>query len=410
MTETERIVPELRFKGFIDDWEQRTLGKLSEIVRGASPRPIQDPKWFDSNSNVGWLRISDVTAQNGRIYYLEQKISKVGQEKTRVLTEPHLLLSIAATVGKPVVNYVNTGVHDGFLIFLNPLFDREYMFQWLEMFRPKWQKYGQPGSQVNLNSELVRNQEIMIPSMKEQIQIGTFFKKLDDTIALHQRKLVLLKQLKQTYLQVMFPQNGENSPALRLDGFSEPWGQRKLIEMANFRRGSFPQPYGDKKWYDETNGMPFVQVVDVGNNLRLVNNTKQKISKLAQPKSVFVEAGKVVVTLQGSIGRVAITQYPSYVDRTLLIFERYKQPIDEYYFAYVIQQLFEIEKRTAPGGTIKTITKEVLSDFLIHIPEIDEQQTLGKYFRKLDDTIALHQQKVTYLQSLKSTLLNKMFI
>ena len=70
MTETERRVPELRFKGFVDDWEQRKLGKLSEIVRGASPRPIQDPKWFDSNSNVGWLRISDVTAQNGRIYYL----------------------------------------------------------------------------------------------------------------------------------------------------------------------------------------------------------------------------------------------------------------------------------------------------------------------------------------------------
>ena len=187
--------PKRRFAGFTDDWKQRTLGELSEIVRGASPRPIQDPKWFDSNSDVGWLRISDVTAQNGRIYYLEQKISKVGQEKTRVLTEPHLLLSIAATVGKPVVNYVNTGVHDGFLIFLNPLFDREYMFQWLEMFRPKWQKYGQPGSQVNLNSELVRNQEIMIPSMKEQIQIGTFFKKLDDTIALHQRKLTLLQRL-----------------------------------------------------------------------------------------------------------------------------------------------------------------------------------------------------------------------
>ena len=145
MNENENLVPKRRFKEFTNTgtWEQRTLGKLSEIVRGASPRPIQDPKWFDSNSNVGWLRISDVTAQNGRIYYLEQKISKVGQEKTRVLTEPHLLLSIAATVGKPVVNYVNTGVHDGFLIFLNPLFDREYMFQWLEMFRPKWQKYSQ---------------------------------------------------------------------------------------------------------------------------------------------------------------------------------------------------------------------------------------------------------------------------
>ena len=165
-------IPTVRFATFKEEWEQRKLGDLSEIVRGASPRPIQDKKWFDSNSNVGWLRISDVTEQNGRITYLEQKISKAGQEKTRVLFEPHLLLSIAATVGKPVVNYVNTGVHDGFLIFLNPIFDREFMFQWLEMFRLKWHKYGQPGSQVNLNSELVRNQEIMIPPIKEQVIIG----------------------------------------------------------------------------------------------------------------------------------------------------------------------------------------------------------------------------------------------
>ena len=196
--------PLLRFADFSDPWDQRTLGELSEIVRGASPRPIQDPKWFDSNSNVGWLRISDVTEQNGRITHLEQKISKAGQEKTRVLFEPHLLLSIAATVGKPVVNYVNTGVHDGFLIFLNPIFDREYMFQWLEMFRPKWQKYGQPGSQVNLNSELVRNQEIMIPAIREQIIIGSFLKKLDDTTALHQIKLDKLTDLKQVLLAKMF--------------------------------------------------------------------------------------------------------------------------------------------------------------------------------------------------------------
>ena len=197
-------IPSLRLDGFSEPWEQRKLGELSEIVRGASPRPIQDPKWFDSNSNVGWLRISDVTEQNGRITYLEQKISKAGQEKTRVLFEPHLLLSIAATVGKPVVNYVNTGVHDGFLIFLNPIFDREYMFQWLEMFRPKWQKYGQPGSQVNLNSELVRNQDILLPSMEEQTKIGIIFKQLDDSIALHQCKLEKLIELKHVLLEKMF--------------------------------------------------------------------------------------------------------------------------------------------------------------------------------------------------------------
>ena len=122
-------VPAIRFKGFTDAWEQRKLGDLADIVRGASPRPIKDPKWFDIESDIGWLRISDVTEQDGRIHFLEQRISVAGQEKTRVLTEPHLLLSIAATVGKPLINYVSTGVHDGFLIFQNPVFERECMFQ-----------------------------------------------------------------------------------------------------------------------------------------------------------------------------------------------------------------------------------------------------------------------------------------
>lgn len=197
-------VPEIRFSGFTDAWEQRELGELAEIVRGASPRPIQDPKWFDDKSDIGWLRISDVTEQDGRIHYLKQRISKAGQEKTRVLTEPHLLLSIAATVGKPVVNYVKTGVHDGFLIFLNPKFDREFMFQWLEMFRPKWQKYGQPGSQVNLNSDLVKDQEIMLPSKAEQKKIGDFFAQLDHLITLHRRELEKLKNIKKAMLEKMF--------------------------------------------------------------------------------------------------------------------------------------------------------------------------------------------------------------
>lgn len=97
-----------------------------------------------------------------------------------------MLLSIAATVGKPLINYVETGVHDGFLIFKDPKFDIEYLFQWLEMFRPSWQKYGQPGSQVNINSELVKNHEIHIPCIDEQIKIGQFLNTLDNTIAHHQ--------------------------------------------------------------------------------------------------------------------------------------------------------------------------------------------------------------------------------
>lgn len=199
-----QTVPEIRLEGFVGEWVEKCIGELADIVRGASPRPIQDPKWFDSNSEIGWLRISDVTSQNGRIHSLEQKISNLGQEKTRVLTEPHLLLSIAATVGKPVINYVKTGVHDGFLIFMNPKFDREFMFQWLEMFREKWNRYGQPGSQVNLNSDIVKNQKILIPSMEEQRAIGTYFSNLDNLINSHQEKISQLETLKKKLLQDMF--------------------------------------------------------------------------------------------------------------------------------------------------------------------------------------------------------------
>jgi len=156
-------VPEIRFNGFSGEWVENNLGGLAEIVRGASPRPIEDPKWFDKSSNVGWLRIRDVTEQDGRIHYLEQRISRLGQEKTRVLFEQTLLLSIAASVGKPVINYVETGVHDGFLIFRKPRFELEFMYQWLKSFEIKWQQYGQPGSQVNLNSDIVKNQVVFTP-------------------------------------------------------------------------------------------------------------------------------------------------------------------------------------------------------------------------------------------------------
>ena len=89
-------------------------------------------------------------------------------------------------------------------------------------------------------------------------------------------------------------------PAIRFRGFGGEWEEWGLGKYAKFRRGSFPQPYGNKEWYDGEGAMPFVQVVDVTDKLTLVKDTKQKISIIAQPKSVLVKKGKVLVTLQGS--------------------------------------------------------------------------------------------------------------
>lgn len=201
--------PTLRFKGFTNDWEQRKLGDISEIIRGASPRPISDPKWFNSNSNIGWLRISDVTAQHGRIQHLSQHISILGQAKTRVISTPHLLLSIAASVGYPVINYVKTGVHDGFLIFENPKFNIDFGFYWLAFYKHEWQKFGQPGSQVNLNSSIVKKTNIELPDNVEQKAIVHLLKLIDNCITLQQRKLKLLKEIRKGIVENIRDNNFE---------------------------------------------------------------------------------------------------------------------------------------------------------------------------------------------------------
>lgn len=198
-------------------------------------------------------------------------------------------------------------------------------------------------------------------------------------------------------------------PKIRFESFEKRWKSYRLREYSNYRRGSFPQPYGNKEWYGGENAMPFVQVVDVLDNLQLATDTKQKISALAQPLSVFVPSGSVIVTLQGSIGRVAVTQYDAYVDRTILVFENYILKTNKDFWAYVIQNKFEIERQKAPGGTIKTITKESLSDFKVSIPDYLEQSAIGSLFRTLDDLLASYQGNLANYQSLKATMLSKMF-
>ena len=198
-------------------------------------------------------------------------------------------------------------------------------------------------------------------------------------------------------------------PKIRFESFEKRWESYRLSEYSSYRRGSFPQPYGNKEWYGGNNAMPFVQVVDVLENLRLVADTKQKISVLAQPMSVFVPSDSVIVTLQGSIGRVAITQYDAYVDRTILIFEDYISQTNKEFWAYTIRNKFEIESQKAPGGTIKTITKEALSNFKVSIPNYSEQSAIGSLFRTLDNLLSSYKDNLANYQSLKVTMLSKMF-
>lgn len=158
---------------------------------------------------------------------------------------------------------------------------------------------------------------------------------------------------------------------------------KTIGELASYRRGSFPQPYTNASFYGGEGSMPFVQVADIEDEgFNLKSKTKQTISKIAQPKSIFVPAGTVICSIQGTIGRVAITQYDSYVDRTIAIFEKLNDEIDKKYFAYCIDVKFGIEKEFARGSTLKTITKDEFTKFRIPVPPMEVQQ---KIVHILDD-------------------------
>ena len=401
-------IPKIRFSQFDNKWNSILIGNLAKIKRGASPRPIQNPKWFDENSDIGWLRISDVTEQNGRIKYLEQKISKLGQEKTRVLNTPHLLLSIAATVGKPVVNYVKTGVHDGFLIFENPKFDREFMFQWFDMFRPKWNKYGQPGSQVNLNSDIIRNHKMMIPSLPEQFAIGSLFRTLDDLLASYKDNLANYQSLKATMLSKMFPKAGQTVPEIRLDGFEGEWEEKYIGELADIVRGASPRPIQDPKWFDTNSEIGWLRISDVTSQNGRIYSLEQKISKLGQEKTRVLTEPHLLLSIAATVGKPVVNYVKTGVHDGFLIFMNPK--FDREFMFQWLEMFREKWNRYGQPGSQVNLNSDIVKNQKILVPCMEEQQAIGAYFSNLDNLIVAHQEKISQLENLKKKLLQDMFI
>ena len=185
------------------------------------------------------------------------------------------------------------------------------------------------------------------------------------------------------------------------------WEVKSLGDISSFRRGSFPQPYGNPEWYSKE-GYPFVQVYDIAENNRLKASTKVRISEAAASQSVFIPKGSLIVSLQGSIGRVAITQYDSYVDRTILIFSNFESKLDTNYFSTIIRELFRNKSVVADGGIIKTITKETLRKFKIKIPPLPEQKKITSILNSVDDVIEKTQSQINKLQDLKKGTMNEL--
>jgi type I restriction enzyme, S subunit len=414
-------VPKLRFPEFQHSgaWTTEKLGSLASISTEKVGNNNCVP--MSITSGVGLVSQEDkfgrVIAGDSYKNYLLLKPFDFAYNKSATKEYPEGFLTLyngekLAAVPNSIFTCFRVNGTSPYPQYLNYLFSGNLHGQWLRKFI---QVGARAHGSLSINDGDLLALPVPLPSgqssLKEQQKIADCLSSLDELVAAQARKVNALKTHKKGLMQQLFSREGEIQPRLRFPEFRNAgeWQENTLDEIATFRRGSFPQPYGLPEWYDEQNGMPFIQVFDVGGDLRLKDETKSRISKLGAEKSVFIPEGTLIVTLQGSIGRVAITHYDAYIDRTLLIFESFQKPIEKVFFARVIQNLFDIEKEKAPGGIIKTITKESLSDFKVKYPAVEEQQRIADCLTSLDDLITSATQQLETLMTHKKGLMQQLF-
>ena len=392
MAKEKKKVPNLRFKGFTNDWEQRKFkNNILRINRHGKGSNLPHIEFENINSGMGTL--------NGKIS--ELKSDKVGIlfEKNDILfgkLRPYLRNWFLATFDGVAIGdfwVLRPSVPSNFIYFLIQT-DRFYAVSNLssgsKMPRSDW--------------SLVSNYKFNVPTQKqEMINIGKLLSKLDSLLSLQQRKLDLLKQLKKGLLQKMFVDKNAKQPILRFDGFSGDWEQRKGSEL--FKSKS-------DKGYSYLPVLSATQ--DQGMILREKTGIDIKYKKDSLDNYKRIEPGDFIIHLRSFQGGFAYSSIEGIASPAYTIFS-FKEP-DEYNDNFwkekfsshnFIQLLKKVTYGVRDGRSIS------YGDFLTlkeQFPNLQEQTKIGKLFTILDKTIPLQQSRLTKLTLLKRFLLQQMFI
>ena len=390
------LVPQIRFAGFTDPWEQRKLSELVEIERGGSPRPIE--RYItDDPCGLNWVKIGDAPELGRYITQTTEKIKPEGLAKTRQVYPGDLVLSNSMSFGRPYIMAIRGCIHDGWLlirdaqkhfdpIFLCHMLGAPQMLNQYRMFAA--------GSTVNnLNKELVGKAIVSLPSKDEQREIGIVLDRLDSLITLHQRKYDKLCVLKKSMLDKMFPKGGSLYPEIRFAGFTDPWEQRKLGELCSFSKGC---GYSKNDLRDQ--GTPIILYGRLYTNYETQIHSVDTFVKPLE-NSVYSEGGEVIIPASGEtaedISIASVVEKPGIILGGDLNVITSSADIDPVFLALELsygKPHFDLAKR-AQGKSVVHIHNEDIANVFFGHPNIAEQRRIGAFFDRLDSLITLHQRK-----------------
>lgn len=404
--------PALRFKGFTDPWEQRKFSELVQIERGGSPRPIDD-FITDAPNGLNWVKIGDAPTQGNYITKTAEKIRPEGLSKTREVHPGDLILSNSMSFGKPYIMGIDGCIHDGWLLIRNTygVFDLTFLCHLLgtPQMLSQYRSLAAGSTVNNLNKELVGNTVVTIPSITEQRVLGDYLEQLDNLITLHQRKYEKLVNIKKSMLDKMFPQNGASVPEIRFKGFTDPWEQRKLGEIA--KEVVRNDPASDAPIMMITAGNGFIEQSD----RYAFNNAGESLKKY-----ILLECGELAY----NHGASKLRPYGSCFALTTV--EKARIPFVYHCFsveksnpeflsielngANVENQLRKIVSSGARMDGLLNIAYSEYTEVTVQLPKKEEQDWIAKFFKQLDTLITIHQRKLEKLQNIKKSCLEKMFV
>ncbi|HFD1606129.1 TPA: restriction endonuclease subunit S [Enterococcus faecium Ef_aus0101] len=412
--------PEIRFPGFTEDWEQRKLSELATMNARIGWQNLRTSEFLDKGDYmlITGTDFKDGAIDYSNIHYVERE--RFEQDKKIQISNGSILITKDGTLGK--IAYVegltmpatlNAGVFN-VRVKENLAIDSRYLFHYLKApFLLKFADQRSTGGTIkHLNQNVLVEFPIPLPSLEEQHKVAGLLSNFDNTIALHQRKLDLLKETKKGFLQKMFPKNGAKVPEIRFPGFTEDWEERKLSEVANHRGGT-----AIEKYFKEDGKYKVISIGSYGLDSKYVDQNIRAVSNEVTDSRV-VRNGELTMVLNDKTANGTI------IGRSLLIEEDNKYVINQRNeiispkenfdsnFAYTILNgpFRESVKRIVQGGTQIYVNYPAVSNLVLKLPDVEEQKKIGLFFKQLDDTIALHQRKLDLLKETKKGFLQKMFV
>ena len=390
------LVPQIRFAGFTDPWEQRKLSELVEIERGGSPRPIE--RYItDDPCGLNWVKIGDAPELGRYITQTTEKIKPEGLAKTRQVYPGDLVLSNSMSFGRPYIMAIRGCIHDGWLLIRDAQkhFDPVFLCHMLgaPQMLNQYRMFAAGSTVNNLNKELVGKAIVSLPSKDEQREIGIVLDRLDSLITLHQRKYDKLCVLKKSMLDKMFPKGGSLYPEIRFAGFTDPWEQRKLGELCSFSKGC---GYSKNDLRDQ--GTPIILYGRLYTNYETQIHSVDTFVKPLE-NSVYSEGGEVIIPASGEtaedISIASVVEKPGIILGGDLNVITSSADIDPVFLALELsygKPHFDLAKR-AQGKSVVHIHNEDIANVFFGHPNIAEQRRIGAFFDRLDSLITLHQRK-----------------